>query len=100
MHKIVVLYPKPTDPDHFRDYYANTHIPLAKELPGLKAIRYSMDVQGLGGESPYFCVAELDFEDAAAMGQALGSEQGKKVAADVGNYATGGVTMVHYDTVE
>ena len=24
MHKLVVLYSKPTDPDHFRDYYVTT----------------------------------------------------------------------------
>ena len=37
MHKFVVLYNQPEDPEHFRSYYESTHIPLAAGLPGLKA---------------------------------------------------------------
>ena len=44
MHKLVVLYPKPADPDHFRDYYVTNHLPLVTRLPGLLAWRYSFDV--------------------------------------------------------
>ncbi|MGY3077061.1 hypothetical protein ACVWZZ_003432 [Bradyrhizobium sp. LM6.10] len=36
MAEIVVLYKTPTDPAAFDKYYAETHIPLAKKLPGLK----------------------------------------------------------------
>ena len=32
MHKLVVLYPPPTDPENFREYYVNTHLPLAVTL--------------------------------------------------------------------
>ena len=31
MHKMIVLYPKPDDPEHFKKYYRETHIPLAKK---------------------------------------------------------------------
>jgi uncharacterized protein (TIGR02118 family) len=44
MHKLLVLYHEPNDPAHFRKYYAETHLPLASKLPGLKASRYSFDV--------------------------------------------------------
>lgn len=33
MHKMIVLYPKPDDPEHFKKYYRETHIPLAKKFP-------------------------------------------------------------------
>ena len=98
MHKMLVLYPPPTDPDHFRSYYEETHLPLVKKLPGLKAHRHSFSVQGVGKASPYFCVFEADFANEAAMGAAMSSPEGKAVAADVKNYATGGVTILHYDT--
>ncbi|HYE50032.1 MAG TPA: EthD family reductase [Azospirillaceae bacterium] len=97
MHKLLVLYGHPADPDHFRRYYTATHAPLAERLPGLRESRYSFDVQGLGGPSPYFCVFEGLFDDAAALDAALKSETGAKVVADVPNYATGGVTIVHFD---
>jgi hypothetical protein len=49
------------------------------------------------GESPYFCVFEADFDDAAAMGAARGSTEGQAVRADVPNYATGGVVVLDYE---
>ena len=97
MHRVLALYGMPKDPEHFRRYYEETHIPLARKLPGLKGFRWSFDVQGLMGESPYFCVGELDFDSAESVQAALESPEGQVTAADVPNYATGGVTLVHYD---
>jgi len=97
MHKLLVLYNEPKDPAHFRTYYVGTHVPLAEKLPGLKSSRYSFEVKPLGpGKAPYFCIFEGEFESEAALMSALGSQEGKAVAADVPNYATGGVTMLHY----
>lgn len=53
MHKLVVLYPEPADPDHFRDYYVTNHLPLVMKMPGLLAWRYSFDVAAPNGDSPY-----------------------------------------------
>jgi uncharacterized protein (TIGR02118 family) len=97
MHKLVVLYPPPPDPAAFRAYYEGTHIPLAAKLPGMRAHRYAFDVGSPAGESPYFCIFEADFDDAAAMGAAMGSPEGQVVAADVPNYAPPGVVMLSYD---
>ena len=101
MHKIVALYPAPTDPAHFKSYYEGTHLPLARQLPGLKASRHTFDVEALTpGGSPYFCIWEGDWADRAAADAALGSEMGGKVAADTANYASGGITLIRYDAAE
>jgi uncharacterized protein (TIGR02118 family) len=96
MHKLVVLYPEPADPDHFRDYYLTHHLPLVTLMPGLLAWRYSFDVAAMQGQAPYFAVFEAEFADAAAMTASRSSPQGRKVAADVANYATGGAVVIHY----
>ncbi|MGX1777607.1 EthD family reductase [Nocardia brasiliensis] len=96
MHKTVVLYPRPADPDHFRDYYVTKHLPLVRNWPGLLAWRYSFDVAATNGEAPYFAVFEADFADAAALAAARSSPQGRRLAADVVNYATGGVVVIDY----
>jgi hypothetical protein len=44
MHKLMVLYPEPADPGHFRDYYVSNHLPLVTRMPGLLAWRYSFEV--------------------------------------------------------
>ncbi|MBB1153145.1 MULTISPECIES: EthD family reductase [Amycolatopsis] len=96
MHKLVVLYPKPADPEHFRDYYVSTHLPLVAQMPGLLAYRYSFDVTGAPGQEPYFAIFEADFADGAAMTAARSSEEGRRVSADVVNYATGGAIVIDY----
>src|SRR5215470_9608948 len=100
MHKLMVLYPEPADPDHFRDYYVNNHLPLVARMPGLLAWRYSFDVAATQGEVPYFAIFEADFADAATMHAARASSHGQQVTADVANYATGGVVVVHYTVRE
>src|SRR5690242_18085873 len=92
----MVLYPEPTDPDHFRDYYVNTHLPLVARMPGLLAWRYSFEVTATPGQTPYFAVFEAEFADAEAMTAARSSPQGQQVAADLANYATGGALVIHY----
>jgi uncharacterized protein (TIGR02118 family) len=97
MHRLLVLYNEPKDPAHFRKYYVETHVPLVSKMPGVKASSYSFEAKPLGsGKTPYFCVFEADFESEAALMSALGSKEGQAVAGDVPNYASGGVTMVHF----
>jgi uncharacterized protein (TIGR02118 family) len=96
MHKLLVLYPEPADPDHFRDYYVNKHLPLVARMPGLLAYRYSFEVAATQGQAPYFAVFEAEFADAAAMTAARASEQGRQVSADVVNYATGGAVVIDF----
>jgi uncharacterized protein (TIGR02118 family) len=97
MHRLLVLYPPPADPDHFRSYYESTHIPLVARMPGLRGYRYGFDLAAGEGESPYFCVFEADFDDPAAMGAARGSTEGQAVSADVPNYATAGAIVLTYE---
>jgi uncharacterized protein (TIGR02118 family) len=97
MHRLLVLYPPPSDTENFRSYYEGTHLPLVAKLPGLRAYRYSVDVAAGEGESPYYCVFEADFDDAAAYSAAMGSPEGQAVRADVPSYATGGAVVLTYE---
>lgn len=97
MHRVLALYPQPKDPAHFKKYYEETHLPLAQQMPGLLASRYTFSPEGLGAPSPYFCIWEGEFSSAESMAAATQSPIGQKVAADIANYATGGVILLHYD---
>ena len=96
MHRLVVLYPPPTDPDHFKDYYVSTHVPLAAKLPGILGYRYSFEVAPAPGSPPIFAVFEADFPDAATMAAARTSPEGEATLSDVPNYATGGFWSYSY----
>lgn len=95
MHKLMVLYPEPTDRDAFEAYYRETHLPLCAKLPGVQDISFSLGI-GVPGETPYFGVFEATFADEAALDAALSSPEGRAVEADVQNYATGGATVVAF----
>lgn len=96
--RLLALYGHPTDPAAFDQYYAATHIPLAKQLPGLRSYTISRGgVGGPDGKAPYYLVAELNFDSVAAIQAALGSPAGAAAAGDLGKFASGGVTLVWYE---
>lgn len=95
MHKLIVLYPEPTDRAAFEAYYRSVHLPLCQKLPGVQSISISLGIAP-PGEAPYFAVFEATFQDGAALGAAMSSPEGQAVEADVANYATGGATVLTY----
>jgi len=98
MAQVLVLYNTPADPAAFDRYYRDTHIPLAKKIPGLRS--YSINdgpVQALAGASPHL-IAILTFDSMAAVNAALNSPEGQAAAADLPNFASGGVTLLICDT--
>jgi uncharacterized protein (TIGR02118 family) len=100
MYKLIALYPPPADPAHFRRYYEERHLPIARTMPGLVASRHSLAVEGVGAPSPYFCAWEGEFADRAAFEACLASPEGQATAGDIPNYATGGVVLIHYEVRE
>ena len=97
MHTLLILYPPQPNPEAFIRYYEQTHLALVRKIPGLQHFNYGFNVAAMGGESPYFCVFEADFDDAAAYSAAMASPDGQAVRADVPNYATGGVVVLDYE---
>ena len=99
MAEVVVLYKTPKDPAAFDEYYAETHIPLAKKLPGLRKYQVSKGpVATPAGPSGVYLVAILTFDDMAAIQNAFGSAEGKATAADLPKFAGSGADLMFFDT--
>ena len=93
--KFMALYGPPADPAAFERYYAETHVPLAHQLPGLRRVETARILgTAQGGPAPYYRIAELWFDDIGQLQAAAASAQGQALAADVANFATGGVTVL------
>ena len=101
MHKVLVLYPHPQNAN-FRRHYEKVHLPLVAKLPGLLAYRHSFSIQREGGgKSPFYCIFEADYPNAAAMVAAMQSPAGQAVLADVAtNFATTPATVVDYEVAD
>jgi uncharacterized protein (TIGR02118 family) len=72
------------------EYYYGTHMPLVKKLNGLRRAE-ARKILGTPMNNParYQLIASLYFDDAAALGAAMGSPDGQALAADVGNFYKG-----------
>ncbi len=99
MAKVVALYRKPADPAAFDAYYFNTHVPIAKRIPGLR--RYEVSVGGVGtpqGASPFHLAAILSFDSMSALQHALTSPEGGATTADLAKFAGAGVDLFVFDS--
>ncbi|MEO7152726.1 MAG: EthD family reductase [Burkholderiaceae bacterium] len=99
MAKLYAIYQQPTDPAAFDRYYAQTHVPLAKTIPGLRSYEVTRgDVMGMGGKHAVYLVATLGFDSMAAIATAMASPQGQATAADLANFASAGVDVMMGET--
>jgi uncharacterized protein (TIGR02118 family) len=101
MAELVVMYKTPKDTAAFDKHYFETHIPLAKKIPGLRKYSISQGpVATPAGPSPFHLIAILTFDNLASIQAGFASAEGKAAAADVPTFATGGVDMILFDTKE
>ena len=97
VHRLLVSYGRPDDPEAFDAYYRDVHTPLAMQQPGLIGLTIGRPASLDPAQSAPYLVAELDFESEQAMGEALKSPEGRATGKDLANFATGGVTLAHFD---
>jgi uncharacterized protein (TIGR02118 family) len=101
MARLVVLYGTPKDPGAFDKYYFETHVPIAKQIPGLRKYEVSRGaIATPAGPAKLHLIATLHFDDMKAVRSAFASPQGQAAAADVAKFATGGVEMMFFDSTE
>ena len=99
MAKLIATYQQPKDAAAFDRYYFNTHVPLAKKIPGLLSYEVTHgDVMGMAGKHSTYLVAILEFASMAAIQTALGSPEGQATAADLANFASAGVDLMMSET--
>ncbi len=99
MALIAAVYKKPKDAAAFDAYYFSKHVPIAKTMPGLRSYQVSDGAVGLPVEpGAVHLVALLEFDSVEAIWQAFASSEGQATAADLANFADGGVDLMVFDT--
>lgn len=95
MIKLTVLNGHPTDVTVFEDYYKNTHLPLAEKMRGFEKIEFTKFISAPDGSAAaYYRMVEFWFTNPEALQATMDSHEGQATAADIGNFATGGVTLL------
>ena len=95
---VVVLYNQPKDTTAFEKYYAEKHVPLfashAQEI-GVTRVELVKFPATIDGQRPaLYRMADLRFESRAALEKGIATAGFQAVAADLANFATGGVTVL------
>ena len=95
---VIVLYNQPKDTAAFEKYYAEKHVPLfashAQEI-GVTRVELVKFASTIDGQRPtLYRMADLRWESRAALEKGIATPGFKAVAADLANFATGGVTVL------
>ena len=85
MTRFLVLYRQPTDVEAFERHYVGVHIPLAKQLLGLRRYAVSRNSVVVRGGEKYYLVAELDWDDMGSLQRDFASDLGRATASDMAN---------------
>jgi uncharacterized protein (TIGR02118 family) len=88
MIKVIVgLHRRPgTSPEEFREHFEARHLPLLRQLPGLRRLVTNFALPGPGGEPAYDGFGEDWFDTPEAMAAAFASPAGQAVMADAGDF--------------
>ena len=92
---VTVIYKTPKDTAAFERYYTDTHLPLVtanKDEIGFERAELTKFQSNLDGSPPArYRQAELYFPSAEALKKGLATPGFKKVADDLGKFASGGL---------
>ena len=95
MHKLIALYQAPEDADAFMAHYREVHMPLVRAVPGLvEAKAWRVKGDAMGGEAPYFLIAEMSYPDEATFKAAMASPENRAAGKDLMSFARGKVKLL------
>ncbi len=95
---VMVVYNQPKDTAAFEKYYAEKHVPLfashAQEIGVTRAELVKFTATADGKAPTLYREADLRWDTKEAMEKGVATPGFKAVAADLTNFATGGVTVL------
>jgi uncharacterized protein (TIGR02118 family) len=81
--QMIVIYKTPKNPAAFDRHYFEVHIPLARQLPGLRKLETNRGpIISLHGASDVHLVTTLHFDSLSDVNAAFMTECGRACAAD------------------
>jgi uncharacterized protein (TIGR02118 family) len=93
MVKLVAMFTRPDDPEAFDRAYFDVHLPLNAKTPGLRRTEVTRVTGAPRGETPWYLVTEMYYDDAAGMQAAFASLEAAGAAKQLMTFAKGLVSM-------
>ena len=97
MYQLIALFHQPPDTVAFDRAYWETHVPLAKKIPGVVSLDVSKIIPGRDGTAKYYQIAVLNFADKDSFKTAMKSEENAAAGANLMTFAR---DLVEFFTAE
>ncbi|SFA88382.1 MULTISPECIES: EthD family reductase [unclassified Bacillus (in: firmicutes)] len=95
MIKMVALYKHPEDKEKFDEYYYGTHGPLTAKIPGLRKMEVTKMIGSpMGGQSEYYLMCEMFYDDMASFKAAMKTDEAKASGKDAMSFAGDLITLM------
>ncbi|MGO4887684.1 EthD family reductase [Anaerobacillus sp. MEB173] len=94
MVKLIALYKQPEDQQKFDGHYFGTHAPITEKIPGLKKMEVTKIIGSPMGESEYYLLCEMYYEDKDALNTAMKTDEAKASGKDLMKFAGNLVTLM------
>ncbi len=89
MPRLVVLYPRPTDPAAFDSAYRDEHVPLMRAQMPEARLSYAHVL----GNAPWYLMAELRFDSFDSLKRTTTSAGSARAAGHAAQISTGGAPV-------
>lgn len=93
MHDVIVTYQTISERDAFVAHYRSVHVPLVRALPGLQEFAWGFVDSPQEGDPKL--IARMTYLSREAADRSFASDAGIAAVADVANFATEGVVVLH-----
>lgn len=100
MVKLIALYKQPKDKEAFDKHYYGPHTEITKKIPGLRKMEVTKIVGSPRGESEYYLLCEMYYDDHESLQKAMKTEEAKASAKDLMSFAGDLVTMMIGEEVD
>ena len=100
MVKLVALYKKPANSAEFDELYFKEHVPLVNKIPGLRRAEISKITGTPQGESEYYMVAEMYFDNMDELNAGMSSAEGKAAGKHIMSFAKDIIYMMFAQEVK
>lgn len=87
MHQLFALFRQPADPAAFDRAYRETHLPLARKIPGLISLDVFKTLPAREGAAPFYQIAVLTFTDKDSFKTAMKSPENAAAGANLMGFA-------------
>lgn len=95
MIKMVALYKHPENKEAFDQHYNEVHVPITAKIPGLRKMEVTkMLANPMGGQSEYYLMCEMYYDDMASFKAAMKTDEAKASAKDAMSFAGDIITLM------